>query len=121
MQRWEFVNSMHLHPIQPQSFLPQDWQVVTYTIAALQEVGILKGLNYDRNVIQFYGACLQLGRDPMLVCEYMEGGHSTQLHMCLDSHTLQRQRFPTRMPLQWRSTQTCGLSNCEQEATCARR
>jgi len=36
-------------------------------------VGILKGLNYDRNIVQFYGACLQQGRDPMLVCEYMEG------------------------------------------------
>ncbi len=34
---------------------------------------MLKGLNYDRNIVQFYGARLQTGRDPMLVCEYMEG------------------------------------------------
>ena len=40
----------------------------------LQEVGILKSLNYDRNIVQFYGACLQEGSDPMLVCEFMEGG-----------------------------------------------
>jgi len=45
---------------------------------ALQEVGILKGLNYDRNIVQFYGACLQPGRDPMLVCEYMEGAYLPQ-------------------------------------------
>ncbi len=38
-----------------------------------QEVGILKSLNYDRNIVQFYGACLQPGADPMLVCELMEG------------------------------------------------
>jgi serine/threonine protein kinase len=39
-----------------------------------QEVSILKGLNYDRNIVQFYGACIQEGTDPMLVVEYMEGG-----------------------------------------------
>jgi serine/threonine protein kinase len=39
-----------------------------------QEVGILKGLNYDGNIVQFYGACLREGADPMLVTEYMEGG-----------------------------------------------
>ena len=38
-----------------------------------QEVGILKSLNYDRNIVQFYGACLRPGGDPLLVCEYMEG------------------------------------------------
>ena len=38
-----------------------------------QEVGILKGLNYDRNIVQFYGACIQEGSDPMLVTELMEG------------------------------------------------
>jgi serine/threonine protein kinase len=38
-----------------------------------QEVSILRSLNYDRNVVQFYGACLQEGSDPMLVTEYMEG------------------------------------------------
>ena len=43
----------------------------------LQEVGILKSLNYDRNIVQFYGACLQEGSDPMLVCEFMEGGCCT--------------------------------------------
>jgi serine/threonine protein kinase len=36
-------------------------------------VSILKGLNYDRNIVQFYGACIQEGTDPMLVVEYMEG------------------------------------------------
>ena len=36
-------------------------------------MSILKGLNYDRNIVQFYGACIQEGIDPMLVVEYMEG------------------------------------------------
>ena len=39
----------------------------------LQEVGILKGLNYDRNIVQFYGACIREARDPLLITEYMEG------------------------------------------------
>ena len=64
----------------------------------LQEVGILKGLNYDRNVIQFYGACLQPGRDPMLVCEYMEGGHWKPLHVCHDCHPLPWRRLPVWTP-----------------------
>lgn len=36
-------------------------------------MGILKGLNYDRNIVQFYGACIQDGVNPMLVVEFMEG------------------------------------------------
>ncbi len=41
-----------------------------------QEVGILKGLNYDRNIVQFYGAVLpaeaaMAATPPMLVMEYM--------------------------------------------------
>lgn len=27
------------------------------------------GLNYDRNIVQFYGVCLQEGSQPMLICE----------------------------------------------------
>ena len=42
---------------------------------APQEVGILKGLNYDRNIVQFYGACIRECSDPMLVTEFMEGAH----------------------------------------------
>ena len=33
----------------------------------VDECCILKSLNYDRNVVQFYGACLLSGRTPMLV------------------------------------------------------
>jgi serine/threonine protein kinase len=51
--------------------------MVLWNADVSQEVGILKSLNYDRNIVQFYGACLQEGSDPMLVCEYMEGGSST--------------------------------------------
>ena len=33
----------------------------------------MKALNYDKSVVQFYGACLQ-GNNLTLVQEYMEGG-----------------------------------------------
>jgi serine/threonine protein kinase len=45
-----------------------------------QEVGILKGLNYDRNIVQFYGACIQEGSNPMLVTEFMEGACVPVVH-----------------------------------------
>ena len=48
-----------------------------------QEVSILKSLNYDRNIVQFYGATLQPGRDLMLVTELMEGAAKhIQNHLC---------------------------------------
>jgi len=43
--------------------------------AFMSEVGLLKGLNYDRNIVQFYGVCLQEGSQPMLICELMAGGN----------------------------------------------
>jgi serine/threonine protein kinase len=46
-----------------------------------QEVGILKGLNYDRNIVQFYGACVQDGSDPILVTEYMEGAGAVEVRV----------------------------------------
>ena len=39
----------------------------------------MKSLNYDRNIVQFYGACLRPGGDPLLVCEYMEGAAPSQV------------------------------------------
>lgn len=30
------------------------------------------GLNYDRNIVQFYGVCLQEGSPPMLICEVQQ-------------------------------------------------
>ena len=43
--------------------LSQIWHVCP------QEVSILKSLNYDRNITQFYGACIRPGQDLMLVTE----------------------------------------------------
>ena len=37
---------------------------------ALQEVQLLKRISFDRNIVQFYGACLDT-QPPMLVMEYM--------------------------------------------------
>jgi len=34
---------------------------------------VLRSLSYDRNLVQFYGACLER-EHAMLVLEYMEGG-----------------------------------------------
>ena len=45
------------------SVLSQIWHVCP------QEVSILKSLNYDRNITQFYGACIRPGQDLMLVTE----------------------------------------------------
>ena len=42
--------------------------------AVPQEVALLKGLSYDRNIVQFYGVCPQPGGEPpLLVLEYMAG------------------------------------------------
>lgn len=41
--------------------------------AAVQEISMLKGLNYDCNITQFYGACIQPGGHPMLISEFMDG------------------------------------------------
>jgi Protein tyrosine and serine/threonine kinase len=38
-----------------------------------QEIGILKSISYDRNIVQFYGATM-VGSEPMLLLEYCEGG-----------------------------------------------
>jgi tRNA A-37 threonylcarbamoyl transferase component Bud32 len=40
----------------------------------IQEISLLKSLNYDRNIVQFYGARLRNGQIPMMVLEFMEGG-----------------------------------------------
>ena len=49
----------------------------------LQEISILKALNYDKSIVQFYGACLQ-GNNLTLVQEYMEGGrHSPAVAVIL--------------------------------------
>ncbi|KAK9825364.1 hypothetical protein WJX81_004084 [Elliptochloris bilobata] len=39
----------------------------------IEEIQLLKRISFDRNVVQFYGACLE-SQPPMLVMEYMAGG-----------------------------------------------
>jgi serine/threonine protein kinase len=43
------------------------------TVTALQEIGILKSISYDKNIVQFYGASM-VNREPMLLLEFCEGG-----------------------------------------------
>ncbi len=37
----------------------------------MQEIQLLRKLSFDRNIVQFYGACLQ-EENTMMVLEYME-------------------------------------------------
>ncbi len=55
-------------------------------LCRLQEVGILKGLNYDRNIVQFYGACIREACDPLLITEYMEGAPAVCLRGTPDTN-----------------------------------
>jgi hypothetical protein len=52
--------------------------LLTPCVPLLQEICLLKSLNYDRNIVQFYGARLKHGAAPMMVLEYME--------VCLGRH-----------------------------------
>ena len=51
---------MHLH---------RAGAVANSHLSRMQEVSILKSLNYDKNITQFYGACIRPGEDLMLVTE----------------------------------------------------
>ena len=52
----------------------------------VQEIAVLRSLSYDRNLVQFYGACLER-EHAMLVLEYMEGGDLYQ--------AIQENSYPT--------------------------
>lgn len=54
-------------------------------LAFEKEIGILKSISYDRNIVQFYGACM-MGAEPMLLVEYCEGGDLRRA-LNLDSST----------------------------------
>lgn len=45
----------------------------TCVLVHCKEIAVLRSLSYDRNLVQFYGACLER-EHAMLVLEYMEGG-----------------------------------------------
>ena len=45
----------------------------------LQEIQLLKRISHDRNIVQFYGACLET-KPPMLIMEYMGVGFAL---MCM--------------------------------------
>ena len=47
------------------------WGLSSYQcLLLLQEIRLLERISHDRNIVQFYGACLQTN-PPMLVMEYM--------------------------------------------------
>ena len=45
----------------------------------MQEIQLLRRISFDRNIVQFYGACLE-SQPPMLVMEYM--AVRSPLHLC---------------------------------------
>jgi hypothetical protein len=108
----------------------QHAQQQPHSLRLLQEVGILKGLNYDRNIVQFYGACLMPARDPMLICEYMEGvslcgisaHHGSQRDFSIDSKcaTARRCKANNGFVLQWCFGQIRGPPH-NPEVSCFRR
>jgi len=54
---------------------PHSADLLPAAAAPVQEIGILKSISYDRNIVQFYGACLKSATsEPMLLLEYCEGG-----------------------------------------------
>lgn len=42
--------------------------------ALVKEIKLLQLVSFDRNIVQYYGACLQNQASAMLVMEYMAGG-----------------------------------------------
>ena len=53
--------------------LSRRWSPCIVSGMLAQEIGILKSISYDRNIVQFYGATM-VGTEPMLLLEYCEGG-----------------------------------------------
>ena len=43
-------------------------------VLALQEIRLLRSVSFDRNIVQFCGACLQPS-DTMMILEYMAVCH----------------------------------------------
>jgi hypothetical protein len=63
--------SRHIHYKTPFSLR---YHLADTVACSPQEVALLKGLSYDRNIVQFYGVCPQPGGEPpLLVLEYMAG------------------------------------------------
>ena len=52
----------------------------------LQEIRILRSVSFDRNIVQFCGACLQ-PTDTMMILEYMAVG-SAKLLQCLKQNVM---------------------------------
>ena len=75
------VNCMHGRRLTGSPFLPSPYLFSSrlvrlqshHAVIVLQEIAVLRSLSYDRNLVQFYGACLER-EHAMLVLEYMEGG-----------------------------------------------
>jgi hypothetical protein len=70
--------------------------LLTPCVPLLQEICLLKSLNYDRNIVQFYGARLKHGSAPMMVLEYMEvclGRHQYPIMYRFRSHAARTLRI----------------------------
>lgn len=70
LQAWLYCpgGSCHFAPVQS---CASPW--------VLQEIQMMEQLSFDRNIVQFYGACLAPPH-PMLILEYMEGEQPCPVH-----------------------------------------
>lgn len=60
------------------------WSSNNQCFCVVQEIALLRRLSFDGNIVQFYGACLQL-QNTMMVLEYMAVG---TLHEHVAFHSL---------------------------------
>ena len=79
-----------------------------------QEIGILKSISYDRNIVQFYGASL-VGREPMLLLEVIDvssrSNHAQQLAPSAEEPCeLASETLPERLQKKGRGGRVCRAS-----------
>lgn len=72
----------------------QEVQLTGVRSVYVQEIGLLKSLSFDANIVQFYGACLQ-EENTMMVLEFMAVRPLFDAHMQCDfyMHTLLVHRY----------------------------
>ena len=80
-----------------------------------REIAILRKVSYDRNIVQFYGACTA---EPTMLCmEYMEVRRSCDSTICSTPGAGHMPHAPVTLCVQWVVTfafvlQPCGLLMC---------
>ena len=58
-----------------------------HVLVRVQEIQLLRRISFDRNIVQFYGACLE-SQPPMLVMEYMAVSPPFSVFACPSCKTI---------------------------------